>query len=128
MMNTYTVQRKGARKGSKWRNVPTLRGVNKRALEKSAQSMRDFSKAMGTKDQIRVVPLPATVRKSDPKKQNPQRKTMSLLAQNPSHDILVQIMRNGRWHDVDGYSGEEGAKAIAHVLARAGFTARVIRK
>lgn len=53
---------------------------------------------------------------------------MSLLARNPAHDIWVQIMRNGRWHDVDGFSGEEGAKALATVLGRAGYTARVIRK
>jgi len=63
-------------------------------------------------------------RKAAPKRA----RKMTLLSRNPDHAIWVQIMRGGKWHDVDGYGNEVVAAAIANVLGNAGYTARVVRK
>jgi len=118
-----TVRKRNPKKQKREMSVPTTHQLAvARAVLRTPDALAAVLGGM-TKDEARRLIAEA-------RKRNPQCKTMSLLAQhNPSsHDILVQIMRNGRWHDVDSYSGEEGAKAVAHVLARAGFTARVIRK
>lgn len=96
-----------------------------------AMKAKRKTKSISRRSQITGKPPTARLKK--------RRTTMAILAKrgvrgvfpNPDradHAIWVQIMRNGKWLDVDGYGNEHVAGAVARVFGNAGYTARVVRK